>query len=346
MLLKKAGYKVGFAGKYGVGKKQPAAQFDYWACTKKTQPDYMTTDSTGAQVHDTDLVTSHAVEFLDTFAPQGPFCLSLSFKAPHEQDGRPPHFITQPRFDSLYENVTIPTPVTADPVYWNSFPDFFRTDENIARVRWNYLFSTPQLYQENVKKYYRLITGLDQAIGTIMSRVKKLGIEKNTVLIFMGDNGFMLGEHGLEGKWFGYEESIRVPLFIYYPGLPAKLKQTRPGQIALNIDVAPTILSLAGVEVPAQMQGIDLLKMLEQKIPARQDFFYEHTFQKSPQLPRVEGVVTPGLKYMKYIEHNYEELYDTAFDPHETQNLAADPAHAADMTRLRARYEALKQQVK
>jgi len=346
LLLKKAGYKIGFAGKYGVGKKQPAKAFDFWECTKKSQPDYLTTDSTGLVVHDTDKVTSSAFKFLDMYAAQGPFCLSLSYKAPHEQDGHPPHFIPQARFDSLYQDVTIPTPVTADPKYWNSFPDFFRTDENIARIRWQYLFSTPELYQENVKKYYRLISGVDDAVGRLMAHVRKLGIEKNTVLIYMGDNGFMLGEHGLEGKWFGYEESIRVPMFIYYPGLPDELKQTRPRQIALNIDIAPTILSFAGVAPPPQMQGIDLVKMLEKKIPARQDFFYEHTFLKSPQLPRVEGVVMENLKYMKFIEHDSEELYDTAFDPHETTNLATDPAHAKDMDAMRSRYAQLKQQVK
>jgi arylsulfatase A-like enzyme len=158
----------------------------------------------------------------------------------------------------------------------------------------------------------------------------------------MGDNGFFLGEHGLEGKWFGYEESIRVPLFISYAGLPDKLKQSRPDQIALNIDVAPTILALAGVQAPQTMQGIDLIAMLEGHVPERKDFFYEHTYLKSPKLPQVEGVVTHDFKYMKYIEHNYEELYDVSHDPHETQNLATDKKYAGKLDELRARYSALK----
>ena len=347
ILLKQAGYNIGFIGKYGVGRKHPEKLYDYWACTKKGQPDYITTDKAGRNVHDTDKIEGEVGDFLDKFSKQDkPFCLSVSFKAPHEQDGHPPEFIIQPRFKDLYRDVTVPTPVTAAPRYWNSFPDFFRTDENIARARWKDLFSTPDLYQENVKNYYRLVTGVDYMVGNMMEQLRQLGLEKNTVIIFMGDNGMFLGEHGLEGKWFGYEESIRVPLFIYYPGLPEKFKQSRPQQIALNIDIAPTILSFAGVPVPQQMQGVDLLSLLDGTTPARTDFFYEHTFQKTPKLPRVEGVVTTGIKYMKYIEHGYEELYDIPHDPHETQNVAEDPAFKDELAKLRQRYDELKKQVK
>lgn len=346
-LLRKAGYKTGFIGKYGVGKKEPSDTFDFWACTDKGQPPYITTDENGQPIHNTDLCSRDIDRFLDKFGKgDQPFCLSVSFKAPHELDGHPPELVVQDRFKDLYKDVKIPLPVTAAPQYWENLPDFFHSDKNIARQRWQDLFSTPELYQENVKNYYRLITGLDEAVGKLVAHLKELNLDSNTAIIFMGDNGFFLGEHGLEGKWFGYEESIRVPLFIYYPGLPDALRDTEPGQIALNIDVAPTILGLANVEAPGKMQGIDLIAMLEGKVPARDDFFYEHDFQKTPALPQSESVVSVDWKYLKYTEHNYEELFNLALDPHETKNLAKDPASQAKLEEMRARYEVLKKQAK
>lgn len=285
--------------------------------------------------------------FLDLFGKENkPFCLSVSFKAPHEQDGNPPTYIIQPKYKDYYKDITIPYPVTAAPKYWNQLPDFFRTDTNFGRARWKGLFGTPELYQKNVKNYYRLITGVDDVVGKMMKKLDQLGIAKNTIIIFMGDNGMLLGEHGLEGKWYGYEESIRVPFFIYDPRLPDKIKQIRPWQIALNIDVAPTILSMAGVSVPDSMQGLDLISLLENKIPARNDFFYQHYFLGSPGIPKEEGVVTKDFKYMKYIEHDYEELFDITNDPHETVNLVENPRYRLKLEVLRRRYKELKKVVK
>lgn len=345
ILLKKAGYKIGFINKYGVGQKnQPQAYFDYWSCTPKTQPDYEMQDENGNFIHNTDKSGNDIQEFLDKFGQQGPFCLSVSFKAPHEQDGDPPRFIVQERYKNLYQDVTIPTPITAAPQYWNSFPAFFRNEQNIARVRWKPLFSTPALAQETTKNYYRLITGVDEVMGNMVAKLEKLGIADNTVIIFIGDNGFYLGEHGMEGKWFGHEESIRVPLLIYDPRQPTPLKGKMCTEIALNIDVAPTILGLAKQPVPAGMQGIDLMQLAagKNKKIFRNDFFYEHTFMGSPRLPKVEGVVSREIKYMNFIEHGYEELYDLKKDPHETTNLATHPQYQAKLNEMRQRYKTLK----
>lgn len=344
-LLKDAGYKLGFIGKFGVGTHPPVQLFDYWVNTEaggRMQPNYVTIDKKGNKIHDTDTL-GHAIQiFLDQFGNNNPFCLSVSFKAPHEQDGDPPTYVIQPKYKDYYNDVTIPEPVTADSKYWQKFPDFFRTDSNFARARWKGLFGTPALYQENVKNYYRLITGVDGVIGNIIKKLDKLGIANNTIIILMGDNGMFLGEHGMEGKWYGYEESIRVPLLIYDPLLPDKIKQYRAPQIALNIDIAPTILSMAGIQAPKTMQGVDLISLLENKIPERKDFFYQYYFLGGPQLPREEGVVTKNFKYMNYFEHNYEELFDIKHDPHETDNLAKDPKYKMKLEELRIRYQELK----
>jgi arylsulfatase A-like enzyme len=347
ILLKENGYKIGFINKYGVGQKnQPKELYDYWTATSKLQPDYEMKDSKGNSIHNTDSVDHDIQKFMDMFGNKELFCLSIGFKAPHEQDGTPPRFIVQERYKNLYKDVKIPEPVTADPEYWNNFPNFFRTDENIARERWKPLFSTPELYQETVKNYYRLVTGVDEVVGHLVDRLQKLGIADNTVIIFMGDNGFYLGEHGLEGKWYGHEESIRVPLIVYDPRMASALKGCKPEQIALNVDIAPTILCLANVPVPSDMQGQNLMDIIQKKVPERKDFFYEHTYQKSPKIPQVEGVVTKRFKYMKFIEHNYEELYDIKNDPHETTNLAKDTKYGEQLKELRARYKELKARVR
>lgn len=348
-VLKENGYEIGFIGKFGVGHHPPDSIFDYLVDTEegRSQPNYLITGAHGGKIHDTDTIGRAIQEFLRRYGHgTKPFCLSVSFKAPHEQDGHPPKYIIQPRYKHYYQHVTIPTPVTASPQYWEQFPDFFRTEKNIARVRWEGLFSTPADYQSNVKDYYRLITGVDDVVGEMSAILRQLGIDSNTVIIFMGDNGFFLGEHQLEGKWYGYEESIRVPLFIFDPRLPDKIRQTRPRQIALNIDVAPTILAVAGVPVPKGMQGVNLIDVVENKIPARKDFFYQHYFLGSPRIPKEEGVVTRDFKYMKYIEHDYEELFDITHDPHETDNLATDPKYRPELLRLRARYDYLKNAVR
>jgi arylsulfatase A-like enzyme len=341
LLLKKASYKIGFVGKYGVGENPPENQYDFWACNRKGQPAYVLTSPGGKPIHHTDSVGHAVSRFLNDFAGKEPFCLSVSFKAPHELDGNPPTYPIQERFRDLYKTATIPTPETADPKYWKSFPDFFRTDQNIGRERWKPLFSTPELYQKTVKDYYRLITGVDEVVGNLVAQLKRLNLDKNTIIVFMGDNGFYLGEHGLEGKWFGHEESIRVPLIVYNPALPASQKGTKPTRIALNIDIAPTILSFAGVEIPKTMQGTDLMKNT-----ARTDFFYEHTFMGSPRLPKVEGVVSKDFKYLKFIEHGYEELYSIAADPHETKNLASNPEYSKKLGEFRNRYQVLKEAVR
>ena len=346
VLLKNAGYKLGFAGKFGVGHHPPASIFDFWVDTEaggKGQPDYLMTGKDGNKIHDTDTLGNAIQTFLDRFGKSDkPFCLSVSFKAPHEQDGHPPTYVIQPKYKDYYKDVTIPYPVTAAPKYWDQLPDFFRTDTNFGRERWKGLFGTPELYQENVKNYYRLITGVDDVVGDMMKKLSKLGIDKNTIIIIMGDHGMFLGEHGMEGKWYGYEESIRVPLLIYNPNLPDKIKHYRARQIALNIDIAPTILKMAGVPVPKEMQGVNLISLLENKLPERKDFFYQHYFLGGPRIPRVEGVVTKNFKYMNYIEHNYEEVYDIKHDPHETTNLATNPNYKMKLDELRIRYKELK----
>ncbi len=315
-ILRNNGYYTGFVGKYGVGQEKdlPRQFFDYW--------------------HD----------FLNQCPKDKPFCLSISFKAPHCQDGDPRQFIYDPADEVLYKDVTIPPAPASDPAEWEKFPDFFKAD-NEARTRWEIRFSTPKLYQTMVKGYYRLITEMDRAVGDIRKKLKEKGIDDNTVIIFAGDNGFFLGEHGMAGKWYAYEQSIRVPLVIYDPRLPDSLRGRKISEIALNVDVAPTILSLAGATVPQTMQGESLVPLLENKpVPWRQDFYYEHLV-KIKTIPQSEAVVSLQYKYIVYPGQVplYEELFDLQKDPLEQKNLAGEAIYKSVLEHMRIRLTQLRQ---
>jgi arylsulfatase A-like enzyme len=345
-ILKASGYEIGFIGKYGVGnpKDQPKHIFDYWKGINKHQPNYENIDEKGDTIHYTDIVEKDIITFLD-LPKTKPFCLSVSFKAPHSEDGDARQFIPKSKYKNYYKDILIPQPETAKPQFWDSLPHFFKSDENIARQRWKLRFDTPEKYQEMVKNYYRLINGVDDVVGDLRKLLKEKNLDKNTIIIFMGDNGMYLGEHGLAGKWFGHEESIRVPLIIYDPRTASNPPKTID-DIALNIDIAPTILQLAGVNKTEDMQGLDLLNKKELKRKNRNSFFYEHTFQGSPKLPKIEGVVSTSIKYLNYVEYNYEELYDLKKDPHETSNIINNPEYAVELDSLRSAYKQLKEQVK
>lgn len=344
MLLKKGGYQVGFIGKYGIGKNTNgvAEQFDYFWGTAH-QPVYENKDRNGNYIHYTDMVDDHINEFLKTTHPEKPFCLSVSFKSPHCQGGDSRQFIYKPEFKDLYANDFIPEQSTNNLEEWNKFPAFFKKN-NEARKRWEYRFSTLPLYQEMVKGYYRLVTGMDEVIGNVWEQLKSKGIEKNTIIIFLSDNGFYLGEHGLAGKWYAHEPSIRVPLIIYNP-----LRQESAGkvvtQMALNIDIAPTILSLAEVDIPESMQGGDLNKIMNGNKKSawdwRTSFYYEHSIKQFPTIPPTQALRNQRYKYIIYPETSpvYEEVYDLKKDKAETQNLVLVRKKNKLVNKLRAEFK-------
>ena len=183
--------------------------------------------------------------------------------------------------------------------------------------------------------------GVDVVIGKIRAELEHLDLADNTIIILTGDNGFYLGEHGLAGKWFPHEESIRVPLIFYDPRAPTKHRGLSREEFALNIDIAPTILELAGLPVPAQMQGRSLAPLLRGKTPNwRTDFVYEHLFNHKT-IPKTEALRTGQFKYARYIDFGYEELYDLKSDPHETKNLAKIQKYMQILKSLRKRCDRL-----
>jgi arylsulfatase A-like enzyme len=330
VLLRQAGYRMGFVGKYGVGDHLPADTFHYWRGLAGQAGTYMR-EYNGRRMHLTRIMEEQSVEFLKEYSGRQPFCLSVSFKAPHAEDPNPDQYIYDPALKDLYSDVTIPVPKTARPEYFEALPDFLKTSE--ARARWRWRFTTPERYQQMVKGYYRLISGVDDAVGRIVDTLEKLGIEDNTVVIFTSDNGYYLGEHGLADKWFMHEESIRTPLVIRDPRLPAGRRGQQKTEMSLNVDLAPTLLSLAGVERIGSMQGRDLMPLVRgEKTDWRREWFYSHHFRHE-RIPRSEGIRTARWAYMRYLDSKplYEELYDLQADSSEERNLASSSQHSGEL---------------
>ncbi len=345
MQLKAVGYRLGFIGKYGVGaqKTLPVDKFDYWKGFAG-QGRYEQKDAQGNYKHLTSLMGDQALEFLGGCSKDEPFCLSVSFKAPHVQDGDPRQFIYDEALKDLYKDVEIPAPKTADAKYFEALPKFLQESE--ARRRWELRFPDDAKRQESVRSYYRLITGVDNAIGRIRNELDRLGLADNTVILLIGDNGFYLGEYGLAGKWFPHELSIRVPLVVYDMRAPKARRGLTQKQFALNVDMAPTILELAGVRRPAVMQGRSLVPILQgRNIAWRDAFFYEHPFQHAT-IAKSIALRTERWKYAKFTEHDCEWLFDLRNDPDEIHNLAGEQEYAETLVRLRRRCERMGRRAK
>ena len=382
-LLKNTGYHSGFIGKFGIESdgylslESEAAtldamfhrfdNFEHWG------PDgYFERQSDGTLRHLTDVTGDKVIDFLQQWSdltPDYPFCLSVSFNAPHCQDDDPRQYIWPESVDHLYHDDRIPVPETAAPDFIESQPDFIKTSEN--RERWLRRFGTPEMFQENMKGYFRMVSGVDLAIGRVMEKLDVLGIADNTVIIFTSDNGMFFGERGLSDCWLLYEDSIRVPLVVMDPRLPVSRQGARSDQFALNIDISPTIIELGGLPVPDAVQGESLLPLLEGlDTDWRTDFYCEHLFEH-PLIPKSEGLRSVRWKYINYIErpasdeeqrregnlqavrgaglgsrvrggNRYEELYDLEADPLETMNVIDDWRYQETLEKLMERFAELR----
>jgi len=340
--LRKAGYFGGHIGKVHVSG-QNASGYDFWAGRSGYA---WLPDGKGGKMHSIQKDTEEALRFLDTRPKDQPFFLQIAYTVPHAQDGDPAQYLPMPQEESLYTNVVVPVSPTATEEAWLKLPGLFRSQNNESRNRWKKRFDTPENFQTYTKNYYRLISGMDRSIGVILDQLRQQSVADNTIIVFTGDNGYFLGEHGLADKWYAYEESLRVPLLIHDPRLPAARRGQRCDDWALNVDLAPTFCAWAGLTPPAAMQGRDLRPLLEGRTPSdwRRDFLYEFKWN-SEAIPASEGVCSKDWKYIRWLASGVEELFDLRRDPGETNNLSKDPGHAADLARLRARLAVLRNEV-
>jgi arylsulfatase A-like enzyme len=248
---------------------------------------------------------------------------------------------------ALYQDVTIPVPPNASSESWKRLPRFF-DDKNEGRVRWRWRFDTPEKYQTMMKNYYRLVTEIDATCGRIIAELEKQGVLDHTLVIFTTDNGYYHGEHGLADKWYPHQESIRVPLIIHDPRMAREKQGTTNDDFTLNVDLAATILTAAGIPVPDVMQGRDIapLYLAKEKPEWRSEFLYEHPIFAGGRIPESLALVRKDWKYFYWPEKKIEQLFDLTNDPMEETDLAGDPRQEARLAEMRQRFSELKKSAK
>jgi arylsulfatase A-like enzyme len=347
VLLRQAGYRTAFLGKYAIGSPRvdrsralPADQFDLWYGFPQNISFKQTEN--GKDRYLTTVMTEKAVEFLKTTKLGEPFCLIMAFKEPHS-----PLDYFDPEFPKPYTDAPIPLPKNLTRESFAALPELVRTSL-AASPRW---LDAPDSFQAHVRQRYAYISRADLAIKQIREALNSQGMAENTVVMFTSDNGDMAGAHALTGKWIMYEESIRVPLIIHDPRLPASTRGRRT-QMALNIDIGPTILEMAGVVIPSAMQGESLRPLLsDPKLNGREDWYYEHVYSPTDgrrAIPKIEGVRSTRWKYTRYTDPDppLEQLFDLVADPGEEMNLAQSTDHQQALVRLRGRCEAYQASLK
>lgn len=316
--LHDAGYETMFIGKKGF--RYPETSYDQFWGFVHSGANYHSKKWGGK--HLTEFMGDRAIDFLGQRNKDKPFCMSVFFRAPHDEAGTFKN-INDPRFNDRYKDVIIKESPTVGQKGFDALPDVYQESLNVKRghyKRFDQWFSTKAARQEVIRTRYRLIAGVDEVVGRIRGELKKQGVDQNTVIIFSSDNGYYFGERHFALKHFMHEESIRVPLFLSDPRLSDSQRGRRLPDLAANIDFAPTILDLAGIKPHAQHQGVSLYCAIEGK-PWRKDLLCEHLHASRP--PLNDCVRTERWKYIEHFTTDpvQGELYDEVNDPYEQYNL-------------------------
>jgi len=329
------GYKTGILGKWGMSTEGTAEIFDVFNAWMTQGAYFHDTDS--GKIHNAEWLAVKARDFLESCTPDEAFCLTVCYKSPHHP------YQPDERDKDLYEDVPIPKRETDTPEDYQAMASHVMEK---SLNRWCYFDERKDEDTKNSfeKDFLRCVKSLDRSVGKIMQTLQDLSLDENTVVIFLSDHGYLWGEHGLGGKWLLYEESIRIPIIFHGPGIPDKMLGLKLDPLALNIDIAPTILDMAGIPVPDEMDGISLYPHLKgQHAPSRPDFFMEHVgiVDVENPIPDSRGVRSGEWKYIRYVnvEPEVEELYHLKVDPLESQNLAHDPNYMEIKDQLRERYD-------
>ncbi len=354
-LLQRAGYTSGFFGKWHMGGEGDGPQrgFDRWV-SFRGQGEYwpdrrgtpsqnrtpMTINVDGKIVpqagYITDELTDYALRWLDGVPKEKPFFLYLSHKAVHAD------FVPAERHAGRYRDKKLPIP--ASRTRHEGAPMWVQNQRN----SWHGI-EFPYHSALDVESYYRsyceTLLAVDESMGRVVEALRARGQLDDTLIVYMGDNGFAFGEHGLIDKRTAYEWSMRVPMVAHCPAA------IRGGQkltsMVANIDIAPTLLAAAGVEAPRDLDGRSFWPMLRgETYTPRKDLLYEYFWERNfPQTPTLHALRTDRYKYIHvHGLWDTDELYDLEADPGETRNLIRSPQHAATAKEMNVRlFEILRQ---
>ena len=354
-ILQRAGWHTGVVGKWHL-RSEPRG-FDSWVVLPGGGGPYIDPTMTANSVplkfrgHADDVVGDQTLAFLRQWDQARPFCLLMHFKAPHR------NWIPAERYADAFEEIDIPLPRTFEEKLGERSEALQRAKMAIANMPDFRNRGVPEdlppeerelrNYQALVKNYYRTLLSVDDNVGRALDWLSEAGIAEDTVVLFSSDNGFFLGELGLYDKRLMYEPSIRVPMLVRWPErIEPRVDREH---MVLNVDVAPTILDLAGVPVPPSMQGRSFGPLLEGKqVPWRDAFLYE--FFEYPDadhcVMKHRGIRTERWKLIHFFEQPEAwELYDLHSDPHELGNLAEERSHRGVLRELRARMAAMRREL-
>ena len=362
-LLRKAGYRTGFAGKLGFAvtpemepnesdeswDRLPVREFDWWRGWLG-QGSYVTAENERLAKfakdypHTTRALGAAAQEFIrESAGKDQPFCLSISFKAPHKP------MTPDPMFSKLYEGVVFPLPPNYGPPGAGHLAKQALTSrEYHDRFEWY----PEKTYQKSLRTYYQQVYGVDYAVGMIRQALEEQGVAENTVVIFTSDNGFFCGSHFFQGKALPYEEGARAPLIIHDPRHSSSTKGYRCGSLTGSIDIAPTILAFAGFQAPGNMDGCSMVPLLDHPTAELHEslaliqfwpWFSHHS--------EAFSVVTHRHKYIHWFYGGEswtpaQELYDLETDPYEMRNVIAAPEYQNVLKRMQAVYDRHHQHLK
>jgi N-acetylglucosamine-6-sulfatase len=333
--LQEAGYQTAFFGKWHMGNETDAPRqgFNHWESFRGQGVYYnpvLNIDGKRVAYNDstyiTDLLTNHTLNWLNQRDKTKPFFVYLSHKAVHAA------FEPAKRHKGMYKDKKYTFPITYDQTktgVWRNlkWPEWVAQQ----RISWHgvdYMYNGNNDLNTLVQDYCETLMGVDESIGTIMDWLNKEGLDKSTLVIYMGDNGFSWGEHGLIDKRHFYEESVKVPFLVHCPDLFSGGKVIT--KMVQNIDIAPTCLELAGLQKPDYMPGYSIVQLLKGDDSNWRDrIYYEYYWEYDyPMTPTTFGVRSDKYKYIRYYGiWDRNEFYDIQNDPDEMHNLIERPEY-------------------
>ena len=347
-ILREAGYEVAILGKVHIRNGVEDRYWDYYFGHNDPGNNYANPffkegrrgkigpEKQYSNVYPDDLTVDHALAWLEEDRGEKPFCLLVWFVAPHEPFFRPRRHL------DLYCDAQIPKPATFDDDlkgYPGKTKSFVEAENKIGTTPSHPACSS---LEGLVKDYYAGLVAVDENIGRILNYLEKKNLLEDTAIVHSSDHGFFLGEWRLFDKRLMHEPSIRVPLMVRYPKrIPWG---TVRDEMVLDTDLAPTFLDLAGVPIPAHMQGKSVIPLAKAPDPAfRKEWYYEYFEWPNPEAVRpCRGIRTEQYKLIQYVTDLQEfEMYDLRADPTETKNIYGKPEYGSLQKHLLERLEAL-----